>query len=68
MDSPKLHCPINGQALIHIGTDKGNDVYWCETRDTAYRLKDYETTGIIIGINPKCPERRKHALPQVWLG
>jgi hypothetical protein len=32
---PTLHCPLNGQALIKIGTDKGIPVFWCERTDTA---------------------------------
>jgi hypothetical protein len=55
---PTLHCPLNGQPLIHIGTNKGDPVFWCERTDTAYTVKPHEMTGVIIGINPKCPERR----------
>jgi len=61
---PTLHCPLNGQALIKIGIDKGVPVFWCERTDTAYKVKPEDNPGVIIGINPKCLERRKNVWTQ----
>ena len=56
---PTLHCPLNGQALVHIGINKGNDVFWCERTDTAYQLAPHEMTGVEIGTTPRCLEKAK---------
>lgn len=60
---PTLHCLLNGQALVHIGINEGNDVFWCERTDTAYQLLPHEMTGVVIGLMPRCLERRKN----VWV-
>jgi hypothetical protein len=41
----QLHCPMDGQVLIKIGTDKEIPVYWCERTDTAYKLKPEGNPG-----------------------